>query len=239
MNHSIGFVFIHGAGLDSFIWDRLIDSLSAPCLAVRFPKRQYPAKETEVLSLQEYINDLSRQIEVFEAREFILVTHSIGTCLGLPSTSMFCSRLKGFVSIAGSVPPSGQSFLKTLSFSQRILMPLLLKAFGTRPPNRTIEKELCHDLDEAITAQILQTFTPESRKIYTDPILYSIPECRRMYIQTTEDRSIPASLQNQMAQELKAHQTVKVPGGHLAMLSQVKALSTILADWLEDIKRTT
>lgn len=239
MDQPIGFVFIHGAGLDNFIWDRLVDSVSAPCLALKFPMRQYRAKETAVLSLQEYISDLSKQIEAFEPRGFILVTHSIGTCLGLPIASFFPDRIKGFVSIAGFVPPSRQSFVKTLPFPQRILMPFLLKAFGTKPPNSTIEKELCHDLDEAITAQILQTFTPESINIYTEPIVYSLPECQRMYIQTTEDRSIPTSLQNQMAQELKAHKIVKISGGHLAMLSQINALSTLLTDWLGEIKPAT
>ncbi len=63
-------------------------------------------------------------------------------------------------------------------FPKNLIMPIILRAFGTNPPNQAIEKELCNDLTPEQTTKIVDNFTPEARLLYTTTISYKMPEVR-------------------------------------------------------------
>jgi len=228
MSQEIGFVFIHGAGLNSSIWKDLTESLNVPCLSVDFPMRMAPPGKINLLRFDEYIVEVQNQIAAWPVRQWILVTHSIGACIGLAICESFRENIKGFVSVAGIIPPSGKSFIAALPFPQRLLMPILLKLFGTKPPIEAIKKELCNDLSEQETQRIIGTFTAESRSLYTHPVRYLLPECPKLYIQLLKDQSVSQDLQIQMGKQLRTDQVATLEAGHLAMCSQPLLLAGLL-----------
>ena len=197
---------------------------ASPVLAVRYP-------EGTALALQDYLGAIMQQIEAAGVGDMVLVAHSIGGCLALPLSDHYKSRVRGLVAVGAVVPPDGGSFAGSMPVPQRWILPLLLRFFGTRPPDQAIRNELCHDLDAEQTAAVVENFQPESRYLYTDPVRYdSLPD-RRLYVRLTDDRSLSHELQGQMIETLGQPEVRELPTGHLPMLSRPAELARIIEEF--------
>ena len=228
MDNAMGIVFISGAGLHGAIWDGLKNDLKIPVLTVDFADRTK-------LTFDGYVNRAVTAIADWENHHFILVAHSIGALVGLKVAERFEERLKGFVAIGSVIPKNGQSFASSMPFPQRLILPILLWLFGTKPPKKSIESELCHDLPLDTTANIVNNFTPESKALYTTKIHFDLPGTRRLYIKLTDDKTITTDLQDQMIKNLNATEVKTIHSGHLPMLSKPVELANILNGFMTDI----
>jgi len=236
MAHTPGLVLIHGAGLNSAIWEEIEKEIGLDVLAVDFPNRNN-GDANKHLTFHDYLNSTVAQIKNAKFDRFILATQSIGACVGLAITAPFRDRIAAFVAIGSVVPPGGQSFAGAMPFPLSAILPIILRLFGTKPPVKSIEDELCSDLTPEQTQKIIAGFTPEARALYTTRIRYELPDTKRIYIKLTSDKSIPPSVQDKMAQNLHAHTIMTIDSGHLPMLSQPKQLASILTS-IADESRT-
>ncbi|TDQ25715.1 alpha/beta fold hydrolase [Tenacibaculum caenipelagi] len=239
MNNKIGIIFINGAGLNSSIWNELQQRIDNPVLSIDFPNRKSNGKQNLKLTFDDYINKTTTEIRNWGNDNFIIVAHSIGACIGLKVAEKFKNELKGFVAIGSVVPKSGQSFVSSLPFPQKFLLPILLSLFGTTPPKKTIEAELCNDLTPEMTSKIVDEFTPEAKALYTTKNSFELPDTKRLYIKLTNDKSMPTDLQDKMAKNLNASRIETINSGHLPMISSVKELETIISDFLSEIEKTS
>lgn len=236
LNDNIGIVFIYGAGLNSSVWDELQEKIPNPTLVIEFPNRKVPGKPNASLTFDDYVNKTASEINNWDCNNFILVTHSIGACVGLKVSNQFKDRLKGFVAIGSIVPKSGQSFASALPFPQKVLLPILMSLFGTKPPVSSIEAELCNDLSPETTTKIVNEFTPESKGLYTTKFAYDLPDTERLYIKLTNDKAVPTDLQDQMVRNLNATKVEVINSGHLPMLSKPDELAEILNNFISEMK---
>lgn len=235
MDNRIGIVFIHGAGLNSSLWDAMKGKIHYPILAIDFPNRN-PAKNSNAkLTFTSYVNKAVTEIKNWQKNNFIIVAHSIGACVGLKIAEEFKNELRGFVAISSVIPENGQSFVSSFPFPQNLLLPVLMTLFGTKPPDQAIEKELCNDITPDKTSKIVKDFTPEGKALYTTKINYDLPEIKRLYIKLTNDKAIPVDLQNKMAANLQATKIETLVSGHLPMLSNAEELALILSDFVNEI----
>jgi len=101
-------------------------------------------------------------------------------------------------------------------------MPIMLRLFGTKPPKKLIEKELCNNLSPEQMEKVVNNFTPESRLLFTTKIRYKKPEEKMLYIKSTNDNSVPVFLQDKMINNLSIQRVETIVGGHLLMLSHPK-----------------
>ncbi|MBA3901893.1 MAG: alpha/beta hydrolase, partial [Bacteroidetes bacterium] len=108
---------------------------------------------------------------------------------------------------------------------------------GTKPPQKSIENELCNDLTSEQTQKIVNEFTPEAKALYTTKFNYNLPDIKLLYIKLTNDKSMPVVFQEKMAANLKANKTVSLESGHLPMMSKVKQLATILSDFVKEVEK--
>ncbi|MCH8496525.1 MAG: alpha/beta hydrolase [Balneolales bacterium] len=236
LNTNIGIVFINGAGLNSSIWDVVREKIHHPILAIDFPNRKAAGKSNASLTFDDYVIKTASEIQNWHCNSFVLVTHSIGACVGLKVAEQFKNQLKGFVAIGSVIPKSGQSFASTLPFPQKVLLPILMSLFGTKPPASSIEAELCNDLSPETTLQIVNEFTPESKALYTTKFTYELPESERLFVTLTNDNAIPTDLQDQMAKNLSATKVEIINSGHLPMLSKPEELAGILNKFISGTK---
>jgi pimeloyl-ACP methyl ester carboxylesterase len=235
MKNKPGIVLINGAGLNSSIWDDLKGEINFPVLAVEFPNRKANGQENTKLSFDDYVNTTIGQIEKWNTDNFIIVAHSIGACVGLKVAARFNSELKGFVAVSSVVPRNGHSFASSLPFPQNVLLPVMLRLFGTKPPDKAIGKELCNDLSAGQAQKIISEFTPESSLLYTTRINYDLPEIKRLYIKLSNDKALPVSFQDRMATNLLADKVVRLDSGHLPMISKPHQLSAVLSDFANNL----
>lgn len=227
MIDSTGLAFIHGAGLGAWIWKDVIPFLDAPALALDFPDRDKPAAAPH-LRLEDYSRRLAEQLRDWGPSRIVLVAHSIGGVVGLRTAAELGDRLSGFVAVGAAIPGNGGSFLSCLPFPGRLIMPLILRLAGTRPPAAAIRKGLCSDLDEERTAKVVRSFVPESRSLYTDPCGVPPPRTRKRYIKLGRDREFPPGLQEAMARNLGDAGIETLDSGHLPMLSRPQELADAL-----------
>lgn len=235
MKDKIGIIFLHGAGLNSSIWDGLVSSTDHPVLSIDFPNRQSKVNANTNLSFDNYIDTVSSEIKNWGLGAFVFVAHSIGACVGLKVAELFKNELKGFVAIGSVIPKNGQSFVSTLPFPQSFLLPILMSLFGTKPPDNSIVADLCNDLNPDLTSKVVHEFTSEAKSLYTTKIHFDIPKTDRMYILLENDKSIPIDLQRKMAQNLNASKIETIRSGHLPMLSNSLELKVILDEFIEGL----
>jgi pimeloyl-ACP methyl ester carboxylesterase len=238
MKKEIGIVFIHGAGLNSSIWDDLKKEISSPILLIDFPNRWTDNKSNAKLRFENYVNFVSDKIKNWNEDNFIIVAHSIGALVGLKVAEHFSEKLKGFIAISSVIPTSGNSFVSSLPFPQKIIMPIILNLFGTKPPRKTIVKTLCNDLTTEQTDRIASEFTPESKAMYNTKIVYALPDKHRVYLKLTNDNSMPIEFQDKMASNLNAQEVYTMESGHLPMLSKPKQLAELIINFINEIKET-
>lgn len=235
MNDKIGIVLIHGAGLGNFIWDDLKPLLKNPVLTIELPNREVGDKANLNLNFGDYKKSAIEQIEKWGITNFIIVSHSIGGCIGLSLTDYFSKKVVGFVGISSAIPTNGNSFISCLPFPQSLLMPLILKLFGTKPPQKAIEQTLCNDLTSEQTLEIVKRFTPEAKLLYTARVDYKSLDIKTLYIKLNNDKGFPIQLQDKMIKNLTAQKVVTIQSGHLPMISKPKELSEILNNFINEI----
>lgn len=228
MSNKSGILLIHGAGLGSFIWDEIDELLNHPTLAIDFPNREVGDQSNGKIPFEEYTDCAIKQIENWNIKQFTIVAHSIGGCLGLKLSDHFRDNVIGFVGIGAVIPKSNQSFVDCLPFPQKLILPFILKIFGTRPPDKSIEKDLCNDLGQSRSAEIIKRFSPESIKLYTSKVHYDPLTCDSVYLNLTDDRALSQSVQNEMIKNLNPSKVIELKSGHLPMLAKPEELANIL-----------
>ncbi len=227
-------VFMHGAGLGSYIWDEVVRILPNQSLQIDYPNRG-KSRANRHLTWQDYQAEVAREIRGWKSGPFVLVAHSIAACLSIPLLEIFASDVAGFVAIGACIPKRGQSFCDTLPFPQSHLLPLILNVFGTRPSNQMIKAQLCHDLNQKQTKSVIERFTPEARNLYTHKIEYRhLPE-DSLYIKLLADKALAPSIQEQMIANLSGARMATLRTGHLPMLSKPQALADILLEYVATV----
>jgi pimeloyl-ACP methyl ester carboxylesterase len=233
-----GFILIHGAGLGSFIWDDLKNKLSLPSLSVDFPNRNSDEQTNAGLHFGDYVDSLIKQVENSNNFEsYIIVAHSIGGCVGLKVADYFKDRVAAFIAIGAAIPVNGGSFISSLTFPQNIIMPLMLRFAGTKPPENAIVSGMCNDVSAVKTEMVVKRFTPESPYLFTEKCGAPIPETRRFYIKLDLDKEFSPSLQDKMALNLSAQKVISLRSGHLPMLSLTDRLALMLNKFSKELNK--
>lgn len=233
MIDQVGMIFIHGAGLGSYIWRDLEPKLHALPLMIDLPNRNGRPKANAQLSLQDYVAAVVSAVDQAAPEKLVIVAHSVGGLIGLKVAEHFSARVIGFVGIGAAIPSSGCSFASCFPFPQKYVLPILLRLAGTKPPESTIRQNLCHDLSESQTQQVIDNFTPESSRLFTEAIHYTLPHADKLYISLSDDRELPLTVQNRMADNLQSDEAMQLNSGHMPMLRSPNQLATALNEFTE------
>jgi pimeloyl-ACP methyl ester carboxylesterase len=228
MDKNFGIVFLHGAGLGSYIWDDVIPEIKYPMLAIDLPNREKGDKANASLTFGDYVQKVIDRVVEWDQMKIVIVAHSIGGCIGMKVADHLQDRLAGFVAIGAAIPKDGDSFVSCLPFPQRMIMPVILKLFGTKPPESVIRQELCNDISPEQAEKIVSNFTPESKSLYLAKVGTGIPATRTLYIKLSNDKGFPLQIQDKMAQNLQAKSIEILKSGHLPMISAPGKLAGIL-----------
>ncbi|MDQ0061720.1 alpha/beta fold hydrolase [Paenibacillus harenae] len=230
------FVFIHGAGLDSRIWQEVTNGMDHPCLMVDYPHRGDTGEALKGLRFTDYVAHLRNQVDEQSYDRIVIVAHSLGGSLGLRLAAELSGKVAGFVAIGACIPKNGSSFVSALPFPKRLLLSAIMRILGTKPPESALRSGLCNDLSPEVADEIVRTFTPESVRVFTDRTGAPIPSVPKLFIKLTKDKEIDPALQQQMIANLSPHKVRSLETGHLPMLSDPEGLRQVLLDFLQDVK---
>jgi pimeloyl-ACP methyl ester carboxylesterase len=235
MEKNMGIVLLNGAGLGGWIWSDLRTYMNLPVLAAEYPNRDRP-KLPRTFRLSDYTNEIVRQIESWHKVRLILVAHSIGGVIALQLAKRLGVRVAGIAGISAFFPPHRGSFLSALPFPQRLITRVTIRVAGTKPPEKMIAKSYCNDLNESQTDEVIRRFVAESPHLYTDRCGAPIPHIPKIFIETTEDEQYTAAQQTKIAGAFGAQNLVRIPSGHLPMLSHPKEIADILNRFCAEVQ---
>ncbi|MFD2587242.1 alpha/beta fold hydrolase [Croceitalea marina] len=236
MKENIGIVLIHGAGLSNFIWSETMKHFKEPILPISFPNREVGDKANAKLLFVDYLNAAIEQIDNWAVDRFIIVAHSIGGCIGLKISDHYKERVLSFIAISAILPKNGKSFTSSFPMPQKFILPIILKLFGTKPPQKVIKEELCNGLEISQSKEVIERFSPESIKLYTTKIHYDSLPKNTLFIKLSNDKSVSQNMQNKMIENLNCKEVVELNSGHLLMLSKPKQLAEIINNYLNKTK---
>lgn len=216
-------LILPGAGLPEWLWDDVRAGLDAPSMIA--PR---PAAAASTVS------DYARAaLDAAPDGPLLVVAHSAGGVVASELARLASpGRVVGVVAVAAVIPLTGGSFVSSLPFPQRMLLPLVMRVAGTRPPEAAVRKGLASDADEQATRRLLADLVPEPRTFFTssagsNDALISTPV--RRYVLTTDDVELPVALQQRFAARLRPQETTRMPGGHLPMLTRPEAVAAAIA----------
>lgn len=231
LQNADGFVLIHGGGVETWVWNRVIPKLEFPAVAAhRIPS----GANWKTLTLDQCVAFVERQAADAGLDKIIVVAHSVGGVIARELAVRAPERVAGCVFLAANVPTAGKTSLSMLPFVQRIQFALGAALARRRlTPTRALKKwmadKLCHDLDEAATRQMLEHGTHhEPSSLFFKPVSKRpIPQMPLTYIKLTRDRVLHPAVQDRMAANIGAR-VLSIESGHTVMLSRPDELADAL-----------
>lgn len=228
----VGFVFVNGAGLEGLVWSKVVEEFEHPYILAEYPQRKGSVESRSGLSLEDYVTHMKKQVDGWGTHKIVIVAHSLGGVLALKLASLLTDRLAGIVAVGAAIPKRGGSFLSVLPFPQRVIMSVILRTAGTKPPESSIRLGLCSDLLTDQAAEIVGGFIPESRRVYTDRINVPVPDVPKLFVKLTKDKEFSSSLQDKMISNFAPQAVRSLDTGHLPMISYPEGLRSILVDFV-------
>lgn len=221
-------LLLHGAGLGSWIWDRVIPELSFPAEAIDLPGRDGESRPADV-TLQQAIDFVAGKARGYRS---VIVGHSFSAEVAIGVATTYPQHVAAVVLVGGVLPRSGKSFMSLVPFPQRLILGILLKRAkdGIRLPPKIVRNEYCNDLDAATTELVLSRLVPEAPRLYLDRLKWAaMPnDIPRVYVKLLNDRSVAPEKQDEMAQRIAPTRLETLRTGHLPMLAQPRAMAEVL-----------
>jgi len=136
-------------------------------------------------------------------------------------------RVVAVLAIAAVIPLPHRSFTASLPFPQRLVLPVVLRLLGTRPPEAAIRASLGNGVTKNVVERLLQDFTPEPREYFTSRSRAGIAPARG-YASTTDDTEVSPALQATYADRLRPTARYTLGAGHYPMLTEPRAVAEIV-----------
>jgi pimeloyl-ACP methyl ester carboxylesterase len=228
---SIGFLFLHGAGLRGEIWRQTAEGMGTPYLLADFPFRDGRESQRKELGLHAYTKHILEQVRAWGQQRFIIVAHSIGGIVAQELCRELGDRVAGLVAVSAAFAERGGSFLSALPFARRMILAAAISLFGTKPPESAIRSGLCNDLANEQAAELVRQYVTEAPGLFKDRCGAAVPELPSLYVKLLRDQEISVRLQERMASRLRHARVVELGTGHLPMLSDPAGLRLLLLDF--------
>ncbi|MGH9033681.1 MAG: alpha/beta fold hydrolase [Acidimicrobiia bacterium] len=230
MSADADFVLVHGAGLGAWIWERLLQHLPSPALAVDLPGRGANPAPRSAVGMHAAVRSLTAEVADWTEDPVVLVGHSLGAMVALGAASQLGDRVRRVVLVGGGVGRSGASYFAVLPTRVRIPLRLVTR-LRIPAPRAAIRRTLCNDLDADTAALVAsRTKLPEPRRMYTEPVSWdAIPASVPLtYVKLLRDRAVSPDLQDRFATNLGRAKVVTLDTGHLPMLGKPEDLAAVL-----------
>jgi pimeloyl-ACP methyl ester carboxylesterase len=223
------FVLVPGAGGAGWYWHRVVPLLEAAghsAAAVDLPG------DDDSAGLPEYA-ELARAA-AGDAADVVLVGQSLGAfTVPLVARDLVESGRppRGVVLVNAMIPAPGETPGAWWDNVGQSDARLEAARQGGWPEEFDLDTYFLHDVDPEIAAEGERHQRPEADVVFSSVCdLDSWPDVPTHVISGADDRFFPLAFQQRLARERLGLDPVVVPGGHLAALSQPKALAEALLE---------
>ena len=235
-NEKVGFVFLAGGGMSSWVWTDITAKISLPLITpeYRLPENtEYARKMATISDCSDYIIGL---IEESKFEKAILVAHSGAGVIAANVAKIIPQRILHIVYIAASIPESGKSAVDSLPLPLRLLNKAAINSQVKRDftpakkSEKIIRKKFCNTCSEESIKYVLK------QNLLSEPLCLAFeksnwdgfPGVKQTYIILTKDETISVSGQKKMMDHLSISSFLEIESGHMVMLSHPEELAKVL-----------
>lgn len=241
-NRMTDFVFLHGGGQGSWVWDETIAALAAQsggaarCLALDVPgcgtKR---GRDTEGTAFAGIIRELAGDIDAAGMKDVVLVGHSqAGTAL--PAMYAHRPELFGRLAFVSCIAPDPGLTVVDMTAKR-------MREQGHTEGSRALTDEslsmleryrimFCNDMPppqaEAFLAKLGQDGWPRSSYTETGWTYDHLAAVPVSYVLCVRDAILPLEWQERFASRVHARSTPRIDAGHQVMNTRPQALAEVL-----------
>ncbi len=231
------FVLVHAAWLGGWSWEpvaKLLRKEGYQVFLPDLPGHGDNSKSTQSITLDSYVQTVLQAID--QADGWVtLVGHSFGGVTVSQAAEQCAHRITNLVYVSAFLLPNGASFQSACQNiqSSKVLNNLILSEDKLTV---TIKKDVLHqavahditleNLQAALPMMVPEPIGPLSASLAITPSHWgSIP---RYYVECTEDRAIPLSVQRSMHQTVGVRRVYTLKSSHSPMFSCPEQLAAIL-----------
>ena len=220
-----GVVLVHGSNLSAPCWDRVVEHLKAPAVAVDLPGRGSRSADITTVTLQDCVQSVVDSADRAALDRFVLVGHSLGAVTITEIASRFPERVAELVYVGGLVPAPGRS-AATIMFGEDL---------PAGEPRTTTEERakmfFANDMTDEQWVAVWDGFVPESASLWNARLTGYPSGIPITYVSMTDDVGVPPALAKQMIANLAADVDHRVlSAGHIAMITKPRELAAIIND---------
>jgi pimeloyl-ACP methyl ester carboxylesterase len=234
------FVLVHGAWQGVWAWETIVPRLAAAghrAIAVDLPGNGRDATPAATVDLDLYARHVAGIIDGL-AGPVVLVGHSMGGTVVAQACELRPERIALAIYLSAFLLPDG---LSIVAFYERYLEPWMRGAharvaysadglLSVIDPGSAVEV-FYHQADPAIAAAAARRLTPQPEGGRRSPLRLSperFGQVPRVYIETTQDRSVHLPLQRRMQALTPCRAVYSLDTDHAPQLSAPEALTRIL-----------
>ena len=156
-------------------------------------------------------------LDEVETERFVIVAHSAGGMVATKLLELQPDRVAGLLGLTCVVPTPGASFIGSMPFPNRVILGLVMRVLGTRPPKKALRAQAA-GLPEPVVEALVSDFVPESQRYYRDSVQGTVAPAHRGYVCTTSEDERSQQLQRSFASRLGIERPEELATGHLPML---------------------
>jgi len=238
-----GFIFLHGGGQGSWVWEPTLAALRQQAgghcgrlLALDVPgcghKRQ---RDTGKLQFDDIVVELLEEIEASGLQDGVLVGHSQGGQVIAALADRRPDLFRRLIHVSCSIPRPGQTLLEMMG--DRVHSESDAQVGWPADPATTDHQALqemmfCNDMTvarkKAFLAALGSDNWPMSSYTFTGWAFDNPHKAPTTYIVCERDNIIPVDWQERFAKRFHAERVVRIDAGHQVMISQPDALASLL-----------
>ena len=230
-------VLVHGAWMGAWCWDGVRAELERKGLrvhAVELPGHGDRRNDDVPQTLDVYAETVVEAMRQHE-HPVALVGHSFGGVVISRAAELAPERVRSLTYLSAFLLPAGSSFLSATEgvSGSAVLDNLEADADGVRVRAEALHDAVAHDVPRADFEAGASLLVPEPRGPLASPLEITRAHFGRVprhYIECTEDRAVPLSLQRGMHGAWIMDGIHGLSCSHAAMLSRPVELASTLAD---------
>jgi pimeloyl-ACP methyl ester carboxylesterase len=223
----IGYVFIPGGGMSSWVWRDLDQELSSRAVLVEGRLTNNILQERMHATLSTCVDHIEEGMRQAGYPEYVIIAHSGGGILAPLVAKRFPGKVKGIIFVSASIPRNHTNALDVMPLPMKILNKLAAKSQLRRDttPARThekmIKKVFCNTASPEVVEYVLQ------QQLITEPLCAffervdwdGVPKIPMAYMRLLDDKTASLSMQDRMAANMDIRVKHDMPSDHMVMLS--------------------
>jgi pimeloyl-ACP methyl ester carboxylesterase len=246
----ITLVLVHGGGVTSRYWDRLLPHLRHPALAIDLPGRAGKPADPMTLTIDECVASAVADVRAASLDDVVLVAHSSGGLFAPGIATALGDQVRAIALDAANVTPEGGTGLDAMKESHRDRVIEAMTAARrdgwalTTPGPETADKVRAayggDDLDDDQIAFVTDPVrcVKDSMNFYYQPVSWAaVPDVPVTYVRHTRDRPTPPPLQVANIERLgRPARIVEIDSGHIPAVTHPEQLAAILDEVADEVE---